>query len=114
MATSEFVRQWERREAIRATLMMVPQVAAACGLTVSASTDADGDVSSYYVDAGRRRIRISDHMIPLTDRREDDAAFQGRSAGFRGIEIILFAPHSETWLRRAITLAAAGRSIPGA
>lgn len=109
-----FIAQWERRQAIRATLLMVPQAAAACGLTATASTDADGDVSSYYVEYGRRRIRISDHMIPATDRRESDAEFHGRSGtGFRGPEIILFEPRSETWLRRAIILAAAGRSVPG-
>jgi hypothetical protein len=107
-----------REEGIRQTMALIPGAARTCGLTVRTSEDQDGDVSSYYL-AGKdtqRTIRVSDHEIPATMKRESEAEFRGYGfyTGYRGPQVIIREPRSETWLRRAILLAANGRSTPGA
>ncbi len=54
---SWLVDQWERQQAIRATLLLVPHVAADCGLSVDISTDADGEVSSCRAN-GLTPVRV--------------------------------------------------------
>lgn len=103
------------RAAVRKTLLRAARVARAMNLYVKASKDRNGHVSSYYVQSGERRIRVSDHLIPATDRRDTVAFERGQYwgyDGYRGPEIIIDRERSATWLRRALTLAAAGRGAP--
>jgi hypothetical protein len=96
---------------IRATMILVPRAAKALGLIWRKSTNRSKRVSSYYVGSG---IRISDHEIPTTAKREFMAQVHGHNYydGYHGAEIIIDRPRSYTWLLRAILLAANGRSVP--
>lgn len=109
----------ERRAAVRQSLLAAARIARAAGYRVRRSSDRAGRVSSYYVELGHDRpaLRISDHEIPATARRDFVAACHGAHSGYegyRGPELLIDRPRSATWLRRAITLAAAGRCVPGA
>ena len=104
----------ERDAAIRSTLLRAARVARRAGLAVRPSRDRDGHVSSYYIARpGGPAIRVSDHEIPQSDRRDFMAAAHGRDFydGYPGPEILIDRPRSATWLRRAIVLAQAGRAI---
>ena len=106
--------QIERDMAIRSTMVRAARVTRRAGHTVWASRDRDGHVSSYYIARpGGPAIRISDHEIPQSIRRDFMAAAHGRDFydDYPGPEIIIDRPRSATWLRRAITLAMAGRAI---
>ena len=108
----------ERRAAVRQSLLAAARIARAAGYRVRRSSDRAGRVSSYYVEIGHGLpLRISDHEIPATARRDFIAACHGAHSGYegyRGPQLLIDRPRSATWLRRAITLAAAGRCVPGA
>jgi hypothetical protein len=102
-------------KAVRATLLAAARVARALGFTVRASS-FDGRVSSYYCRRGDgRQIRISDHAIPPTQARDCQAFAAGSFSGYQGYggpELLIDRPRPKLWLRRAILLTAAGRSVP--
>lgn len=100
-------------EAARATLLRAARIARALGFHVRAS-HMHGRVSSYYCRRGDQSLRISDHAIPSTVQRELVARLHGRESydGYHGHELIIDRARSATWLRRAIILTAAGRSVP--
>src|SRR5690606_29015795 len=108
----------ERRAAVRQSLLAAARIARAAGYRVRRSSDRAGRVSSYYVEIGHGpALRISDHLIPASARRDFVAACHGAPSGYAGYpgpELLIDRPRSVTWLRRAITLAAAGRCVPGA
>lgn len=102
---------------IRMSLRAAARIARKAGCWVRSSSDAMGRVSSYYVSmpSGTFAVRVSDHRIPWTMERELRAADRGgfwEAHGNRP-QIILDRPRSDTWLRRALTLALANRPIPG-
>lgn len=103
-----------RRAELRKCLILAARAARSLGFAVRSSTDRHGLVSSYYVSAGDKKIRLSDHDIPATAMR--DAASYERTGsfytGFQGPELILDQPRRYLWLRRAITLLANGRALP--
>lgn len=103
-----------RAEAARKALLRAARVARALGFHVRASRDRAGRVSSYYATLrDGPRVRISDHLIPANERRDAIAFERGQSwgyDGYHGPEIIVDRDRSAIWLRRALTLAAAGRS----
>lgn len=110
------LRREAEEKAVRTTLLAAAREARKLGFAVRPSKDRAGRVSSYYltrVDL-TGALRISDHAIPASSRREFMAAAHGRVGydGYHGAEIIITEARSTTWLRRAIILAAAGRSIP--
>jgi hypothetical protein len=106
-------REAARREAVRKSLIAAAAVARRMGLQVRASRARDGRVSSYYCAASDGvRIRISDHEIPWTEKREFMAAGRGGYFGYPGPELVLTRPRRTEWLRRALVLLAAGRSVP--
>ena len=89
------------------------RVARSMGLTVRSSNDRSGRISSYYVTMPcGRRLRISDHDVPWTEDREARAG--GRFCGSADIYASANAIRRPLWWRRAFTLAAAGRDVPGA
>lgn len=98
--------------ATRETLLAAARAARTLGFSVRSSI-FDGRVSSYYCQAEAVSFRISDHDIPWTADRESKAMFAGKPgfSGFHGAQIIIDRPRSTTWLRRAIKLAAGGRSV---
>lgn len=101
-----------RGAAIRETLKRAARVARKMGLGVRASKDRAGRISSYYViRAEGADLRISDHEIPANARREFMAEAHGSFGydGYRGPQLLIDRARSETWLRRAIVLALAGR-----
>ena len=104
-------RRDRRRETdVRNTLLRAARIARAMGFNVR-SSKFDGRVSSYYCRAGNHHVRISDHEIPWTPARE---ARGGGFNGYAGAQIIIDRKRRDEWLRRAILLADAGRSVPGA
>ena len=108
----------DRRAATRATLSRAARVARRLGYWVRPSKDRAGRISSYYLDIVHAHvavIRISDHDLPTTPERNYMARCHGRLShdGYHGPELIIDAPHSATWLRRAIVLTAGGRCVPG-
>lgn len=110
---AELARECERDGARRA-LIAAARIARAKGWSVRASRDRQGRISSYYVsrfDRSAAPIRISDHEIPETEDRLTKAAMHGafQYDGYRGPQIIITRPRSATWIRRALTLAEAGR-----
>ncbi|MBS4052214.1 MAG: hypothetical protein KGZ69_13550 [Methylomonas sp.] len=105
-------RAADHAEGVRKSMLAAAQMARDFGIAVRKSTDRNGRVSSYYCSApGGEDFRISDHEIPWTAQRDGQARAHGHSSytGFHGSEIIIDEPRSETWLRRAIILARAGR-----
>lgn len=100
-----------RATAVRDTLIAAARIARSLGFAVRSST-MRGRVSSYYAERDGVTLRISDHDIPETPERAHVAG--GHYDGYRGRWLRIDRPRSETWLRRAIMLAAAGRSVPGA
>jgi hypothetical protein len=102
-----------RAEGARRTMKALARQARALGLAVRASGDREGRVSSYYVAGPRGVIRVSDHEIPWTEARDAVARAHGAFCydGFGGPEIIVDRQRSTTWVRRALTLALAGRSV---
>ena len=117
--TAEDTRRAEeaetRRAATRATLIRAARVARSIGWAVTSSQDRQGRVSSYYLRRADLTIRISDHDLPATPERDFMAQCHGRLShdGYHGPELIIDAPRSATWLRRAIILTAGGRCVPG-
>lgn len=107
-------RREAREVAIRATLLAAAREARKLGFTVRSSKSRDGRISSYYCTREDQSLRISDHDIPWKPHREFKATMHGRDGydGYHGDQLIIDAPRSATWLRRAITLTAAGRGIP--
>jgi hypothetical protein len=105
-----------RIDDIRRSLVLIPRVAKALGLACRKSTDRRSRVSSYYLTGANSgpAIRISDHEIPSNPRREFMARENGRDGhdGYHGHEIVIDRPRSYTWLKRAVLLAANGRSVP--
>lgn len=104
----------ERADATRKSLQAAARVARKMGFQVRPSKDRRGRISSYYCESDARRLRISDHEIPWTETREMQSHTLGHGgyAGYGGPELIVDQPRSRTWLRRAITLTAAGRVVP--
>ena len=101
-------------DAIRDTMIAAARVARSMGFTVRASKNRAGRISSYYCRReGCGQIRISDHEIPWTPAREAVAYTMagGGFDGYHGGQLIIDCKRSATWLRRALTLIAAGRSV---
>ena len=68
-----------------------------------------GNISSYYAKRDNSRpIRISDHSLPVTGKREFMTEVNGGGSAFAA-EIIIDGAISSTRLRRLIVLAEAGR-----
>jgi hypothetical protein len=102
-----------QREAVRRSLITAAAIARRLGLRVRSSKDRAGHVSSYYCTTCEGiRFRLSDHEIPWTEEREFMAAERGGYFGYPGLQLILTRPRRTEWLRRAIVLLAAGRSVP--
>ena len=118
----------KKPDPLRVDLLAAARAARSMGLDVRKSTDRQGRVSSYYVEfrvprpsgwqgwwETRRTLRISDHDIPSTDARESRCG----PCGFDGSADIYASAdrcsdsHRGIWWRRALTLAVAGRSVPG-
>lgn len=93
---------------VRDTLLAAARVARAEGFKVRASKDSTGRISSYYADRGNGVVRISDHNLPMTAKREAQADFHGGKSAFAG-EVIIDSAASKDRLRRLIILAEAGR-----
>jgi hypothetical protein len=107
------VADFAQREAVRRSLIDAAAIARRLGLRVRSSKDRAGHVSSYYCTTSDGiRFRISNHEIPWTEEREFMAAERGGYFGYPGPQLILTRPRRAEWLRRAITLLAAGRSVP--
>jgi len=100
-------RSEQRNEEIRTTLLSAAREARKLGYAVCSSKDRSGKISSYYAQSGNAKIRISDHVLPSTAKREAMNDFHGGTP-FSG-EIIIEGTLTATRLRRLITLAAAGR-----
>lgn len=99
----------EQDAAIRATLLAAAREARKMGFEVRASTARDGRISSYYATrANRRPIRISDHQLPQTARREVMSEAHGGGSAFAA-EIIITDRLTATRLRRLLRLAEASR-----
>lgn len=101
----------QRRSAVRETLIRGARIARQMGFLVTASRARNGRVSSYYLGEDRM-IRLSDHAIPATALREARAFARGEfcyNGWGGGVEIILEGWRSDTWLRRRLLLARAGR-----
>jgi len=75
----------------RKNLLMAARAARDMGLNVKSSKDKSGKISSYYVDTAQGKVRISDHNLPWTPKREMMANAHGREgfSGFHGDEIII-------------------------
>ena len=103
----------QRLDAIRADLLRAARVARKMGLIVKSSKSRNGNISSYYVQREFRgkRIRISDHDIPWTHTR--DARTDGNFDGSADIYAAADPIRRNIWWQRAITLALAGREVPG-
>lgn len=116
------------RERCRANLLLAARIARKLGATVRSSKGRDGRISSYYarlpydmtaarVEFGRFRglppqVRISDHLIPCTDRREREfeARGMGSYAGYEeGPQVLVDGTESCLRLERWLTLALHGR-----
>ena len=83
------------------------------GARVGSSTDRDGRISSYYItfdDDRGRPVRVSDHYLPDTDRREMMRELHGGASAFRA-EIIVEGAVTATRMRRLLALARAGREF---
>ena len=104
-------RQADKRAATRKSLLRAARVARKMGYAVRASKGREGRVSSYYCSGDKVFLRISDHEIPWTPERESRNEHRGGFDGFHGAEIIIEGDRREVWLRRAILLAANGRSV---
>jgi len=100
----------------RKTLLAAARTARSLGFKVRSSSNHSGRVSSYYCTRDGQGFRISDHEIPWTAQRQSNAQFHGGRDfnGYHGDQLIIDGHHTATWLRRAITLTAAGRAVPGA
>lgn len=107
----------EQARAVRESLIAAARQARRLGFSVRSSQGRAGRISSYYAsrhDPARGRsiaIRISDHELPWTPRRDFMAREHGRDGfdGFHGAELIVDRPRRAEWLRRALILTAAGR-----
>jgi hypothetical protein len=97
-------------QAVRATLVRAAAIARSLGFSVR-SSKMHGRVSSYYAERDGVTLRISDHDIPETPERAHAAG--GYYDGYRGRWLKIDRPRSDLWLRRAVQLAADGRSVPG-
>ncbi len=99
----------EHRAATRKTLLAAGRLARRFG-AVDASR-FDGRISSYYLAGPFGRIRISDHLIPATDFRDEKAFAAGRAWGFDGFrgkaEIIIDRPMTVPEIRAALERAIA-------
>lgn len=101
----------------RETLKHAARVARKLGFSVRSSKNQAGRISSYYAYPNpqeRTAIRISDHEIPATAKRDFMAQERGGSQydGYHGAELIITEPRNETWLRRALILLANDRYPP--
>lgn len=92
---------------VRTTLIAAGRIAKNIGFKVYSSKDRCGNISSYYAERSGRKVRISDHRLPQTAKREAQAEFHGGGA-FAG-EIIIDRAISATRIRRLLALAEAGR-----
>ena len=103
--------QQARDEATRVSLLLAARAARALGFVVRSSKNRSGHISSYYCQRGGATLRISDHDIPSTLRRDYIAQTHGRAYhdGYHGQQLIVDQPRRYEWLRRAVILAAAGR-----
>jgi hypothetical protein len=98
---------------VRRSLITAAAIARRLGLRVRASRTRDGRVSSYYcTTCDGLRFRLSDHEIPWTEQREFMASERGGYFGYPGLQLVLTRPRRTEWLRRAVVLLAAGRSVP--
>ncbi len=107
-------REKAEADAIRDTMIAAARVARSMDFTVRASKNRAGRISSYYCRReGCGPIRISDHEIPWTPAREAVAyTMAGEDFhGYHGGQLIIDRKRPATWLRRALTLIAAGRSV---
>lgn len=96
------------RRAIRDTMTAAMREARRLGFEVKVSTARTGEMSSIYATrANRRPIRISDHHMPATPKREYYAEMHGGSPF--AAEIIIDAPMTPTRIRRLLVLAEASR-----
>lgn len=113
-----------RRQAQQRPLYAAARAARQLGFVLRASRARDGRISSYYGDrvVDGARIRLSDHQIPASARREAQAwerfeagLSESSTWSYRGpAELIVDRPRTATWVRRAIILTIAGRDVPGA
>lgn len=104
-----------RAKAVRQTLYAAARIARSMDgwRELDRSKDRDDRLSSYYFRApAGRMVRISDHRLPWSEKRDFMARQHGRDGfdGFHGGELIIDGPRSATWLRRKLILIAAGRN----
>jgi hypothetical protein len=57
-------------QASRSALISCAKKARAAGFAVKSSKDRRGNVSSYYLTRGLVKLRLSDHLLPPSPRRE--------------------------------------------
>jgi len=122
------LRQWRRDAeahragAVRADLLRSARVARSLGFSVRSSTDRTGRVSSYYVTPPDdvttcrrpRAWRISDHDVPETGARAYQAEVQGgHFDGGADVYASASPVRRSLWWKRAFSLLAAGRLVPG-
>lgn len=95
----------------RKALKQAAHLARNMGNLVSASFDRNGRISSYYFLIYGRDIRISDHKLPWTPKRDFMAKENGRDGfeGFHGGELIVDSSMKNLRIKRKLILIAAGR-----
>ena len=79
------------RIATKDNLLFAAREARKLGYNVKKSTDRNGNVSSYYVETPSGDVRISDHELPYSPRRDFMATEHGQAgfSGFHGGELIV-------------------------
>lgn len=77
--------------ATKDNLLFAAREARKLGYNVRKSTDKNGNVSSYYVETPSGDVRISDHELPYSPRRDFMATEHGQAgfSGFHGGELIV-------------------------
>lgn len=88
----------KKRQAVRKTLYAAARVGRRLGLGISSSRDSAGRISSYYLSDGKRRLRVSDHLVPLTDEREE----RWGCSTYPAAELIVTGQRDAAWLEATI------------
>ena len=97
----------ERRVGARQSLLATARAARMLGLSVRSSKSKDGQISSYYIqDSKGSGLRVSDHEIPATRKREAEAEFRGESgySGYAGDQFIIDRPIRDAVIKRGLQL----------
>ena len=102
----------DRQDVIHNDLKRAARVARSMGLHVKASKDKHGRISSYYVSKtfGSKQFRISDHDIPLTEKRNlQKEFFDGGAHVYASAK----PNRRNLWWKRAFLLLLNDRDVPG-